>query len=95
MNINTLKQYNWEKYWSGKWSLLSSFYWGRYYTSRMEEHLGHKLKFAVLISKNGVSSCYFEESDRRQFGQHLGAKVLADDNYIAEFCAMPRLWREK
>lgn len=86
MLLEALRQHNWEKYWSGKWSLLSSFYWGKYYTSQMEEHLGHKLKFAVLISKNGASSCYFEEEDRRQFGLHLGKKVLADDNYVAEFC---------
>lgn len=83
---NIISKYRWEKYWSGGRSLVSAFYFGRYYTSLMQKYAGKNIPRAILVSKNGVASCYFSKEDRQVFGEFLCTKVLADTNFVRSLC---------
>lgn len=67
--IPPLQQFHFEKYWASNRCLLSCSYWGFYYTRLLHDQFGKGFTTALIISKKGHSTCYFDIDDRRSFGE--------------------------
>ncbi|MBI3120123.1 MAG: hypothetical protein HYZ08_00745 [Candidatus Kerfeldbacteria bacterium] len=76
----------WEQYWSGKWSFTTASYFLYYYTHLMKAQMGEGFTTVAAISREGHTTCFFDKSDRKRFGEHLVKQVLADSTFIPRFC---------
>ncbi len=74
---------NWKKNWAGGWSILSCAYLGEHYTKLLKEGLGIGLEEALFVSHNGISSCYFIDVHKNDFGQHFAAKAKENPELIS------------
>lgn len=86
MNISNIANHDWTKYWEGKWSFTTGFYFGWYYLNLMKRQMGEGLTRVILISRHGRTACYFETKDRKGFGDYLASKVLKDKNFAPQLC---------
>ena len=64
----------WKKNWSGPWTLLECFYYGRGYTQVLREKHGVGLDSAVFICEPDKSANYLVESELQVFGATLAKR---------------------
>ena len=79
---------DWESSWSGKWSLLSFFSWGKLYTKKdFSDLVGVFLPRAIITYYNGNSTAYYREADKKDFANHIVKKVEKDNAIIPKLCS--------
>ena len=83
----TIRGHEWQKYWSGNWSLLTLVYFAYYYTRYMEKQLGVGLHHVVGVSQKGYSACFFDCDDRRRFGIYRARRITRTKETVRAFCA--------
>ncbi len=76
---------NWKKNWDGDWSILSCHYIGYQFTKQLEEVIGKSLKEALFISHKGLSSCYFVEEYKKEFGQYFVNQAIEDPEILLKW----------
>jgi phosphohistidine swiveling domain-containing protein len=75
------------KHWAGKWSLLSSSYFGQYYTKDVKSVAKNSVKVAIITSKSQYSICYFDKDEIADFGNSLAAAAKKDSQLILAWCS--------
>jgi len=80
-----IKGFAWNKNWSGNWTLLECFYYGKYYTSSLEKHLGVGLEHAAFISRKGLSANYLVKTELEKFGKNLAERIVNDINVASHW----------
>ncbi len=80
-----------EKYWATKICLTTCSYFADCYTRILPQEFGAGFQQAVIVSRDGYSSCYFSLKDREQFGQFVIARFATDESSIRNFCQTLRM----
>ncbi|MEW6408157.1 MAG: PEP-utilizing enzyme [Patescibacteria group bacterium] len=81
-----ISNHTWLKYWEGKWSFATGFYFAWYYTNLLKKQMGEGLNHIVLISRRGRTACYFEIENRGKFGRYLANKAVHNKNFASKLC---------
>ncbi len=85
MKIEQIKNYDWEQYWVGNWSFLTSCYFGYCYTKTLKRQMGEGFDKVIIISRKGYTSCYMDKRDRKRYGEFVGSKITVDNESILRF----------
>ncbi|MDO8566191.1 MAG: PEP-utilizing enzyme [Candidatus Moranbacteria bacterium] len=80
-----MSKLEWRKNWSGSWSFLECFYYGKIYTILLEKTHGIGISTAAFISKQGRSDSYLIEDEVAQFGEALAKKLEGDINLAEQW----------
>jgi len=87
ITIKDAKNREFVKHWAGKWSLLSSSYFGQYYTKEVRSVAKNSVKVAIITSKSQYSTCYFDKDELASFGNSLAEIAKKDSQLILAWCS--------
>ena len=76
--MENIAGFNWNKNWSGNWTLLECFYYGKYYTTSLQKYHAVGVQHAAFISKNGLTANYLVKTELEHFGKALADRIVAD-----------------
>ena len=88
MKKNLLQKQAYEKYWSVRLSPLTDSYLGYCYTRALAKTMGQGFPSAIIISRDGMSDCYFKTTDRKRYGANLIRRYGASIHTIRKFCSI-------
>jgi len=79
---------NWEKYFGGRWSILSASYWGRLYTSKpFSGIIDRYVKSSIIAAKKdkGLTG-YFKSEEIVEFSSKMAELISKDESIVADIC---------
>lgn len=87
MNTEDFKHNDWEKNWSGKWSILFTSHVSEYYcripfTDRIDQFLTQN----IIISCKGISSAYYRLADKKVFAEKISELIKLEDSRALKIC---------
>ena len=88
MNIKDFEHDDWKSYFSGKWSVLTSSYWGSVYLKKpFSDLVNQYITKAVLIYEGdkGLTG-YFRKSDVEIFSSALASQIRQNEKNIDFIC---------
>ena len=81
-DFDRFKGKEWEKNYSGRWSILSFSYFAFTHTFKIKEVLGTKLDTNIITSHKGVCACYCDHKEFDVFGKSLVKQVNKNPDIV-------------
>src|SRR3989344_941745 len=85
MDINKIKNIDWQKNWEGPFSLFSVRTNIIGYMDPMKKIFGVSVPQAVVISKDGITSCFLVGSELNYFSQTLVKKIKDKPSLLKKY----------
>lgn len=87
MDLSNFKHSDWEKYFSGRWSILSASYWGKTYTDKnFSKYIDQYVTQSILIYDSLGLTGFFRKSEIELFSKTLGRKIEVDSSMGHKIC---------
>jgi phosphohistidine swiveling domain-containing protein len=86
LTLREVKNNSWLKFYAGNWSVMTLSYWGQHYTNNWKKIFGDGLTKAILFSKKGHATSFFEKVDYKRYGEHLAKKAFKNEPYVKKWC---------
>jgi phosphoenolpyruvate synthase/pyruvate phosphate dikinase len=77
---------SWKKNRAWSWSFVSAYYLWYQYTKQLKDQIDIWLEQTLIITKNGISSCYFTQESKDAFGQYFAQQANDNPSIIWQRC---------
>ena len=67
---------NWDQFWVGPWTFLTSVLFVKSYTALLKERIGAGLTNIFITSKKGYTYCYFQHEERKKLAEHVISSII-------------------
>lgn len=86
ISIKNAEKREFIKNWAGKWSVLSSSYFGQFYTRDVISLAGKSVHVSFILSKGQYSTCYIDKDEIADFAEYLVDIAGKDKKKILFWC---------